>query len=171
MKRINFNNVEEWNKEANPVENYKIDEDEFSDEENETETRLIDRREKNNNDDDSSDESSDDESDSDDRVDQKEKQKIEKQKENQNKKLEKFHSEIRAIHDSINGKEIKNLSAIKTQLSRDIIPLHIKNNQRKQEIASRVKKCEDSKQLTELLKYWIDEFSVVFKYELTSATK
>jgi uncharacterized protein YdiU (UPF0061 family) len=166
LKRINFNNVAEWKEQSNPIEKYKIDEDEFSDDEAEEEAKLIHRREKNNYKEESSSESSDNESDSEDRVDQKE-----KQKENQNKKLEKFHEEIRAIYEIINGKEIKNLSAIKTQLSRDIIPLHVKNSKRKEEIINQIKKCENTKQLTELLKYWINEFSVVFKYELTSATK
>jgi len=79
-------------------------------------------------------------------VDQKEKQKIEKEKE----KLKKFYDEIRAIYKIIEGKEIKNLSPFKTQLTRNIIPLHVRNSKRKEEIISCVKKCEISR-VTETL--------------------
>lgn len=172
LKRINFNNVSEWNEQADSVEKYQIDEEEPSSDEDEEETRLNDRRENNNDEDeDNSSDNSDSESESLDRVDQKEKQKIEKEKEKKKKKLEKFHDEIKGIHAIIAGKEIKKLSAIKTQLSRDIIPLHVKNSTRKENFIACVKKCENTKQLEDLLKNWIDEFANVFEYELTSATK
>ena len=169
LKRINFSDVDSWKKELEQIEKYKIDENEFSDEEVEDESQSNQRREKNNENEDDSSESSESDSERLDRVDQKEK--IEKEKENKNKKLEKFYDEIKSVYDIIAGKSIKNVSAIRTQLSRDIIRLHVKNTNRREEFIAQVKKCETSKQLEDLLKLWLDEFRVVFDYEFTSVTK